>query len=93
MLNKEIEKVDKKIEVSQRRVGGEKYKVKVDVSKERRKEIEIRWIINDDRGSKEKKMVDRMQGEMIDEDKNRGYDVKKSEEKNRMDEEKRELQN
>ncbi len=71
------------LEVRSKRVGGARYQVPVEVSKERRLTLALRWIIEAAKGSKGS-MSDRLANELIDAAKNEGKSIKKKENVHRM---------
>ncbi|SKA08553.1 30S ribosomal protein S7 [Selenihalanaerobacter shriftii] len=72
------------LEIRSRRVGGANYQVPVEVSNDRRLTLGLRWIINSARGRGERKMVDRLAGEVVDAYNEEGGAVRKKEEVHRM---------
>ena len=72
------------IEVRSRRVGGATYQVPLEVSRDRRNALAIRWIVGNARNRSEKTMVDRLVGELLDSNSGRGGAVKKKDDVHRM---------
>ncbi len=72
------------LEVKSRRIGGATYQVPLEVTRDRRNTLAIRWIVNSARGRSEKTMQDRLVGELLDAGNNRGGSVKKKEDVHRM---------
>ena len=72
------------LEVKSRRIGGATYQVPLEVNRDRRNTLAIRWIVNSARGRGEKTMQDRLVGELLDAGNNRGGSVKKREDVHRM---------
>ena len=72
------------LEVKSRRIGGATYQVPLEVSRDRRNTLAIRWIVSYSRGRGEKTMTDRLAGEILDAANNRGNSVKKKEDTHRM---------
>jgi small subunit ribosomal protein S7 len=54
------------LEVKSRRIGGATYQVPLEVSRDRRNTLAIRWIVNNSRNRGEKTMTDRLVGELLD---------------------------
>ena len=79
-----VENVEPAIEVRSRRVGGATYQVPVEVRKERKLALAIRWLIGAARKRSEKTMVARLAGELLDAYNKRGTAIKKREDTHRM---------
>jgi len=79
-----LNNVKPEVEVRSRRVGGATYQVPVDVRPDRKQALAIRWIIGAARARNETTMVDRLAGELMDAQSNRGSAVKKREDTHRM---------
>jgi len=73
-----------KLEVRPRRVGGATYQVPVEVRKERQVSLAIRWLVNYARTRNEKRMYEKLAGEMLDAYNNRGGAIKKKEDTHKM---------
>ena len=71
-------------EFKPRRIGGATYQVPLEVSKDRRNTLAIRWIVGNSRNRSEKTMVDRLVGELLDSTSGRGGAVKKKDDVHRM---------
>jgi small subunit ribosomal protein S7 len=72
------------LEVKSRRIGGATYQVPLEVSRDRRNTLAIRWIVSNARGRSEKTMEDRLVGELLDSMNGRGGAVKKKDDVHRM---------
>jgi small subunit ribosomal protein S7 len=72
------------IEVKPRRVGGATYQVPVEVRPERRSALGMRWLVQYARERGEKRMAERLAGELMDAANNQGNAVKKREDTHRM---------
>ena len=79
-----LENVAPTLEVKSRRIGGATYQVPIEVSKDRRNTLAIRWIVNNARGRSEKTMKERLVGELLDANNSRGGAVKKKDDVHRM---------
>ncbi len=79
-----LDNVAPTLEVKSRRIGGATYQVPLEVSKDRRNTLAIRWIVSFSRKRGERTMQDRLVGELLDANGNRGGAVKKKEEVHRM---------
>ena len=84
VFKKALDNVSPTLEVKSRRIGGATYQVPLEVSKDRRNTLAIRWIVSNARNRNEKTMQDRLVGELMDAINNRGGAVKKREDVHRM---------
>jgi small subunit ribosomal protein S7 len=84
VFRKAVENVGPAVEVKSRRIGGATYQVPLEVGRDRRNTLAIRWIVLNARGRSEKKMEDRLVGELLDAMNNRGNAVKKKDDVHRM---------
>ena len=84
VFKKAIDNVAPALEVKSRRIGGATYQVPLEVTKDRRSTLAIRWIVTNARKRGEKTMEDRLVGELLDATNNRGNAVKKRDEVHRM---------
>jgi small subunit ribosomal protein S7 len=72
------------LEVRARRVGGANYQVPVEVRADRRLTLGIRWLVGFARKRNERKMEERLAGELMDAFNNTGAAVKKKEDTHKM---------
>lgn len=72
------------LEVKARRVGGATYQVPVEVSSHRKNILAIRWIVGFARKRSEKRMSERLAGELMDVANNVGSTAKKKEDTHKM---------
>jgi len=79
-----LENIKPLLEVKSRRVGGSTYQVPIEVSPKRRLSLGIRWLVEYARSRGEKTMRERLAGEILDAQQNRGGAVKKREDTLRM---------
>ena len=79
-----VDNVAPALEVKSRRIGGATYQVPIEVSKDRRNTLAIRWIVGNARKRGEKTMEDRLVGELLDAANSRGNALKKKEDVHRM---------
>ena len=84
IFKKAVETVAPTLEVKSRRIGGATYQVPLEVTKDRRNTLAIRWIVSNARGRSEKTMRDRLVGELLDSTSGRGGAVKKKDDVHRM---------
>ena len=84
VFKKALDTVAPTLEVKSRRIGGATYQVPLEVSKDRRNTLAIRWIVGNARNRSEKTMTDRLVGELLDSTSGRGGAVKKKDDVHRM---------
>ena len=84
IFKRAIDTVAPTLEVKSRRIGGATYQVPLEVTKDRRSTLAIRWIVTNARKRGEKTMEDRLVGELLDAMNNRGNAVKKRDDVHRM---------
>ena len=84
IFKKAVDTVAPTLEVKSRRIGGATYQVPLEVSKDRRNTLAIRWIVTNSRNRSEKTMRDRLVGELLDSTSGRGGAVKKKDDVHRM---------
>jgi small subunit ribosomal protein S7 len=79
-----LDSVAPTLEVKSRRIGGATYQVPIEVTRDRRNTLAIRWIVTNARKRGEKTMEGRLVGELLDAASNRGNALKKKEDVHRM---------
>lgn len=84
VFKKAMENVAPTLEVKSRRIGGATYQVPLEVSRDRRNTLAIRWIVTNARKRGEKTMEDRLVGELLDATNSRGNAIKKKDDVHRM---------
>jgi small subunit ribosomal protein S7 len=84
VFKKAVDNVSPALEVKSRRIGGATYQVPIEVTRDRRNTLAIRWIVGNARKRGEKTMEDRLVGELLDATNNRGNAIKKREDVHRM---------
>lgn len=84
VFTKALENVMPAVEVKARRVGGSTYQVPLDIRADRRQTLGIRWMTLYARKRGEKKMNERLAGEIMDAFNSTGGAFKKKEETHRM---------
>lgn len=84
VFTKALENVMPAVEVKARRVGGSTYQVPLDIRADRRQTLGIRWMTLYARKRSEKKMDERLAGEIMDAFNSTGGAFKKKEETHRM---------
>ena len=83
-FQKALDNIMPTLEVKARRVGGATYQVPIEVRPDRRQTLGLRWLINYARARGEKKMADRLAGEIMDALNETGGAVKKREDTHKM---------
>ncbi len=84
IFKKAIDGVAPTLEVKSRRIGGATYQVPLEVTRDRRNTLAIRWIVLNARNRSEKTMEDRLVGELLDSTNGRGGAMKKKDDVHRM---------
>ncbi|MEK9156074.1 MAG: 30S ribosomal protein S7 [Patescibacteria group bacterium] len=72
------------LEVKSKRIGGANYQVPMEVNKDRRNTLAMRWIIGAARSKKGQAIAEKLSRELIDAYRNEGAAIKKREETHRM---------
>ena len=83
-FNEALNNVMPVLEVKAKRVGGATYQVPIEVNKDRRLTLALRWLTNFSRSRGEKTMVDRLAAEIMDAMNSTGGSVKRKEEMHSM---------
>ncbi|MBW2366826.1 MAG: 30S ribosomal protein S7 [Deltaproteobacteria bacterium] len=84
VFEKALDNVRPVIEVKSRRVGGSTYQVPTEIRPARRTALGIRWIISFAKGRPERKMADKLAGELMDAASGKGATMKKKEDTHKM---------
>jgi len=84
VLKTAIENVKPVLEVRARRVGGANYQVPVEVRPERRLALAIRWVLDSTQARTERRMAERLAGELAEAASGTGGAMKKREEIHKM---------
>ena len=84
IFKKAIENAAPALEVRSRRVGGATYQVPVEVSRNRRLALSIRWMITHAKARAGRSMADKLTGELLDAYHNTGGAIRKKEDVHRM---------
>src|SRR5690625_4493574 len=79
-----LEAIQPMVEVKARRVGGATYQVPVEVRPSRRTALAMRWLADFARNRGEKSMQDRLAGEIMDAQQNKGGAVRQRKDVHRM---------
>ena len=84
VLEQAIKTVTPVLEVRSRRVGGANYQVPVEVPQRRARTLAVRWIVGFARERREKRMEEKLAGEILDAYHGQGATVKKRDDTHRM---------
>ena len=84
VFKKAVDSVAPTLETKSRRIGGATYQVPLEVTRDRRNTLAIRWLVGNARKRSEKTMTERLVGELMDVVNNRGGSVKKRDDVHRM---------
>ena len=84
VFGKALSNITPIVELKVRRVGGQNYQVPVEVSKERKITLGLRWLVSYSRNRGEKTMEQRLAAEIIDAANGIGASVKKRDDTHRM---------
>ena len=84
IFKKALENVSPILEVKSKRIGGATYQVPVEISKNRKMALAMRWIIQFSKSRKGKTMADRLAAELIAAANNEGSSIKKKEDTHKM---------
>jgi small subunit ribosomal protein S7 len=84
VFNQVIKNVGPILEVKSKRIGGANYQVPIEVTKERRNTLAMRWIITAARSQKGQAMAEKLAKELIDAYHGEGAAIKKREDTHRM---------
>src|SRR3954464_2006106 len=83
-LKRALDNVKPPLEVKSRRVGGATYQVPIEVRPRRATTLAIRWIVSYARQRREKTMVERLAGELMDASNGIGAAIKRKEDLQKM---------
>lgn len=84
IIKKGIENITPKVELKSRRIGGATYQIPTEINEERGKSLAIKILIKSARKRNEKKMINKLQNEIMDAYNNIGNSVKKKEEMHKI---------
>jgi small subunit ribosomal protein S7 len=84
VLEQAVKSVTPALEVRSRRVGGANYQVPVEVPARRARTLAIRWLVTFARQRREKEMVDKLVGEILDAQNQQGGAYKRKDDMYRM---------
>lgn len=84
VFGKALSNITPTVELKVRRIGGQNYQVPVEVSKERKITLGLRWLVSFSRNRGEKTMDEKLAAEIIDAANGIGASVKKRDDTHRM---------
>jgi small subunit ribosomal protein S7 len=84
VLEQAVKAVTPALEVKSRRVGGANYQVPIEVPQRRARTLAVRWLVTFARTRREKEMVDKLVGEILDASNQQGGAYKKKDDIYRM---------
>ena len=84
VLEQAVKTVTPVLEVKSRRVGGANYQVPVEVPQRRGRTLALRWLVTFARDRREKHMVDKLSGEILDALEQQGNAYKRKDDMYRM---------
>jgi small subunit ribosomal protein S7 len=84
VLEQAVKTVTPVLEVKSRRVGGANYQVPVEVPQRRGRTLALRWLVTFSRDRREKHMVDKLSGEILDALEQQGNAYKRKDDMYRM---------
>jgi small subunit ribosomal protein S7 len=84
VLEQAVKSVTPALEVRSRRVGGANYQVPVEVPARRARTLAIRWLVTFARPRREKEMIDKLVGEILDATNQQGGAFKRKDDMYRM---------
>ena len=79
-----INNVKPVLEIRPRRVGSQTYQVPVDVKAERKQRLAFTWIIQAARARGERRMAERLAGEILEASRNEGGAIRRKQDQHRM---------
>ena len=84
IFKKALDNVGPMLEVKSKRIGGATYQVPMEVSRDRRLALAMRWILLYSRSRKGKTMAERLAGELMSASNKEGSAIKKREDTHKM---------
>lgn len=84
VFEKAIENASPILEVKSRRIGGATYQVPIEVDRDRKKALAMRWLIGSAKSRAGRPMADRLAEEILDASRGEGGAVRKKDEVHRM---------
>jgi len=84
LFHQSLKNVGPLLEVKSKRIGGANYQIPVEVGKDRKNTLSMRWIIEAARSNSGKPMAEKLANEIIDAYKGEGSAIKKRQDTHRM---------
>jgi small subunit ribosomal protein S7 len=84
VLEQAVKSLTPALEVRSRRVGGANYQVPIEVPPRRARTLAVRWLVHYARERREKQMIDKLAGEIIDATNQQGAAFKRKDDMYRM---------
>jgi small subunit ribosomal protein S7 len=84
VLEQAIKSLTPALEVRSRRVGGANYQVPIEVPPRRARTLAVRWLVHYARERREKQMIDKLVGEILDATNQQGAAFKRKDDMYRM---------
>ena len=84
VYKKALENIRPVLEVKSRRVGGATYQVPIEVPSRRAVTLSLRWLVGYSQARREKRMAERLAGEIMDAFQGQGTSIKKREDLHKM---------
>ena len=84
MFAQALKNIGPLVEVKSKRIGGANYQVPVEVGRDRRNTLALRWILEAARGQKGKAMSEKLAGEMVNAFHGEGAAIKKKQDTHKM---------
>ena len=84
VYKKAIDNIRPHLEVKSRRVGGATYQVPIEVSGRRATTLALRWLVGFAKDRREKRMAEKLAGEILDAQSEQGASIKKREDMHKM---------
>ena len=84
VFNEALENIMPVLEVKARRVGGSTYQVPLEIRPERRQTLGLRWLVSYARSRSERRICERLAGEIMDGANSQGNAFKKKEDTHKM---------
>jgi len=84
IFHKAVDNIRPAVEVRSRRVGGATYQVPTEVNSKRAQALALRWLKNATEARGEKTLSERLAGEVLEAQQNRGTAVRKKEDTHKM---------
>jgi len=84
VYKKALDNIRPQLEVKSRRVGGATYQVPIEVSGRRSTALALRWLVGFAKARREKRLAEKLAGEIMDAQNQQGASIKKREDVHKM---------